>query len=148
VGEMSLIDGQPRMADGLTAEPTDLLMLDRDDFLHCLRQCPDAALAVMAVMAARLRQSANDLGRQRRHGLLGKVAAVLLELADSYGKESDLGLRIARPITHEQIAQRVGAARESVSRTLASLKKSGILATQGRQLIILDRKKLEHYARR
>src|SRR5579871_4533152 len=60
-GELSLIDGKPRMAYAVTAEPWELLMLDHTHFVRCLEQSPRMALSIMTCLADRLRQAADHL---------------------------------------------------------------------------------------
>src|SRR5947209_5620379 len=65
VGELSLIDGKPRMADVVTDEPTELLMLDRADFVRCIEESPRMAIGILACLADRLRQAADQLESQQ-----------------------------------------------------------------------------------
>ncbi|MEL7049977.1 MAG: cyclic nucleotide-binding domain-containing protein [Pseudomonadota bacterium] len=55
-GEMALIDGEPRSATAIAVEPSVLAEINRDAFRHLVQQNPDFALAVMGLMAQRLRQ--------------------------------------------------------------------------------------------
>src|SRR5205823_6439085 len=87
VGELALIDGKPRMADALTAEPCDLLLLRRADFIGCIEQSPRIALGVMACLADRLRQAASDLISRQELDVLGRLSEKLLELVAAHGVE-------------------------------------------------------------
>ncbi|HLV81490.1 MAG TPA: Crp/Fnr family transcriptional regulator [Chthonomonadaceae bacterium] len=146
-GELALIDGKPRMADAVTASPCELLMLDRTEFIRCVEASPRIALGVMASLAERLRQAADHLASRQELDVLGRVSEALLGLAAAHGvAEPSGGKRIAVPITRQQLAEQTGTTRESVSRALSSLKAVQALDTDGRQLIVLNEKKLRQYA--
>jgi CRP-like cAMP-binding protein len=55
-GEMALIDGSPRSATAVAAEPTEVAPIDKTAFAHLVKQDPEFALRVMRMLAARLRQ--------------------------------------------------------------------------------------------
>ena len=144
---MALIDGHPRMADAVTVEPCDLLMLDREEFIRCVEENPRIALGVMASLAERLREAAVQQESQQRLDVLGRVSELLLELARTYGADDPAGgTRIGTRITQQEIAEQIGATRESVNRALSNLKKVGALRSQGRQWIVLSAKKLRAYS--
>ena len=69
---------------------------------------------------------------------MGRLCKALLELlaADSDSADSQAG--IALQTTHQELADRVGTTRESVTRALGSLRKTGLVRTSGRTLILLD----------
>ncbi len=60
-GEMALIDGRPRSATAIAAEPSELVAVDRELFVRLVRGAPEFALAVMAQMARRIRQMNESL---------------------------------------------------------------------------------------
>jgi CRP-like cAMP-binding protein len=146
-GELSLIDGKPRMADAVTDDPCELLMLDHAHFVRCVEQSPRLALSVMACLADRLRQAATHLETHQELDVLGRVAQTLLELAAAHGtEESAGGLRIGVKITQQQMAEQLGTTRESVNRALSSLKSVQAIRLDGRQIVVLNRKRLHQYA--
>jgi len=146
-GELSLIDGKPRMADAVTAEPSDLLMLDRESFIRCVEESPKIALCVMAALAERLRQAGDLLESQKGLDVLGRLSEVLLELARAHGTaDPSGGTRIATRITQQEIAERIGTTRESVNRALTGLKNVGALRFEGRTMIVTSLSKLRQYS--
>jgi CRP-like cAMP-binding protein len=148
VGEMSLIDGNPRMADAVTAEASELLVLEREGFLRCIRESPEVALSIMAYLAKRLRQAGDKLESVQTLDVLGRVCARLLELAEGGGvPDPQGGTRLAAKVSQQSIAEQVGTTRESVNRALGDLKRIGALRSDGRQLIVIDREKLDRYCR-
>lgn len=144
-GEMSLIDGKPRMADAVTAAASDLLILEREDFVRCLHESPQVALGVMTCLADRLREAAERLDRSRGD-VLGRVASTLLELAAAHGvEEPSGGQRINLDFSQQDLAAQVGTTRESASRALSSLRRVHAIARKGRHWVVLDPRKLRGY---
>ena len=142
-GEMSLIDGKPRMADVVTVMDCELLILDRVAFVEMIQSSPAIALHIMACLADRLRQAAEHLESQQEMDVLGRVAQILLQLLQAHGVDDPKGgRRITMKITQEQLAAQVGATRETVNRALNALKTSRVLRMDGRALVIMNEKKL------
>ena len=148
-GELALIDGKPRMADVLAAEQSELLLLHRDAFIRCIEQRPQIALKIMATMADRLREAADQLGNLQELDVLGRVAGVLLErLRLGSAPEPDGGRRLLPNVPQGQLAGETGATRESVNRAISDLKKTKTVRMEGRALIIMDEKRLRQIAAR
>jgi len=143
IGELALLDGAPRMADAITATPCEVLVLSRVAFLRSLEDNPKIALAIMCSLAERLREAARRLSLLEQQDVPGRVASLLVEQMESSGQKLPTGeIRLGLVRTHQQLADQIGAARESVTRALGELKRRHILRTEGRRLIIIDPKKL------
>jgi CRP/FNR family cyclic AMP-dependent transcriptional regulator len=144
-GELSLIDGKPRMADVVTAEPCDLLMLDHADFVRCVEQSAPFAVGIMANLADRLRQAASHL-EKRGLDVSGRVAEALLNLVADHGVDDPAGgKRINLRITQQTLAEQVGTTRESVSRALSGMRDSRAVRLDGRAIVVLNEQKLRRY---
>ena len=142
-GELALIDGKPRMADVMTAEQTELLTLHRDAFIRCIEERPRIALKIMAALADRLREAADYLENLQQMDVLGRVAAALAErLQAGSTPEPGGGKRLTARVTQQQLADEVGATRESVNRALANLKETHVVRAEGRALIVLEENRL------
>lgn len=148
-GELALLDDKPRMADAVTATSCDLLMLGRDEFVRCVHTSPPIGLAVMAALAERLREAASDLETRHELDVMGRLAAALLDLADAHGAaDPSGGVRLDVRVTHQDLADQIGATRESVSRAMAGLRQVRALRTEGRTLILLNLPKLRRQSGR
>ena len=146
VGEMALIDGKPRMADVVTAEACDLLMVDRAAFLECMERSPRIAWLVAGCMVERLREAADHQEKIQSRDVLGRVAGALLELMDLQGTDPvPGGRRLRAQITQQELAERVGTTRESVNRAFRRLKQVGAVQCQGKQPVVTDEVKLRQY---
>jgi CRP-like cAMP-binding protein len=137
-GEMALLDDEPRSAHVIAMEDSDLLVLRREDFEGLLAQSPEIGLALLRELTRRLRRADEKVGALVLLDVTGRVARLLLELADDSG-----GDRITRRLTHHTIAQMVGSSRETVSRTMRDFVSRGRIAVSRREIQILDRAALE-----
>jgi CRP-like cAMP-binding protein len=137
-GEMSLIDDQPRSAHVIAMEDANLLVLRREDFQSALQEHPHIALGLLQAMSRRLRRADDKIGGLVLLDVLGRVARLLLEMAD----END-GTTVTKKVTHHTIAQMVGSSRETVSRTMRELTERGLVEASRKAIVIKDRKALE-----
>ncbi len=134
-GEMSLLDDEPRSAHAIAMEDSDLLVLRRDEFHKCLEGMPQMAIGLLRVMCKRLRQADNKIGGLVLLDVTGRVARLLLDMAD----END-GVNITQRITHHMIAQMIGSSRETVSRTMRDLVTKGFIEVTRKTVNIRDRR--------
>ena len=142
-GEMALVDDEPRSAHVIAMEDSTLLVLRREDFQGILKQTPGIALALLRELSRRLRRVDEKVGSLVLLDVNGRVAQLLLELADEAGSE-----RITRRLTHHTIAQMIGSSRETVSRTMRDLVEKGYIDVSRREIVIRDRTALEASAGR
>ena len=142
-GEMSLIDDQPRSAHVIAMEDSHLMVLRREDFHQCLTDMPGIAIGLLRAMCKRLRQADDKIGGLVLLDVPGRVARLLLEMAD----END-GEHITKRITHHLIAQMIGSSRETVSRTMRTLVDENLIEVSRAKITLMDREKLETAAGR
>ncbi len=140
VGEMSIIDDEPHSATVLTDLQTDVLELDREDFLRCLKENASIANAVMRGLVQRLRAATHKIGSLALMGVYGRVANVLLEAAVPNAE----GERLTREkISRQDLAKMVGASREMVGRVMKHFEEQGFIETQDNgALRIVERRSL------
>jgi CRP/FNR family cyclic AMP-dependent transcriptional regulator len=138
-GELVLDEG-PRSASVMTLTPCRFLVVQKEDFRNFLLQNPAFALNLIEKLIARVRALTASVKSLALMDVYGRVARLLLELAE----ESDGGFVIAQRLTQQDIASRIGASREMVSRILKDLSVGGYL-TQSRTGIVLHRKPPEHW---
>jgi len=125
-GELSLFDAGLRTADARTMEPTVLQALSHDVFRRYVLGHPEIAWQMFRILAMRLRAADETIQDVVFFDVPGRVARRLLDLAQRHGREVDAGaLRIDVPITQEEIAQMIGASRESVNKALGTFIERG-----------------------
>jgi CRP-like cAMP-binding protein len=140
-GELSLIDDQPRSAHVIAMEDTSLLVLRRDDFRRRVEENPTLAWALLTELSRRLRRADGTIGGLVLLEVPARIARLLVQLAVDGG-----GSRIERALTHQTIAQMIGASRETVSRTMRIFQDEGLISVERRRISIANRPELEHRA--
>lgn len=127
VGEMSLIDGEPHSATVRAEAQTDVLVLNREAFLRCMRENIQLAEAVMAGLVRRLRRANKQIQSLALMDVYGRVLSVLQEMA----QEDEAGRKVLRKkVSRQDVAKMVGASREMVSRVMKYFENDGTLQKQ------------------
>jgi CRP/FNR family transcriptional regulator, cyclic AMP receptor protein len=117
-GEIALLDGKPRSADATAIEDTTLLVIERRHFLPFLLANEDLVLRMLTVLCQRLRQTSEALGDMVMLDLPGRLARLLVRLAEDHGSATPLGIRIDFKLSQRDIGTRVASSRESVNKQL------------------------------
>jgi len=137
-GELALIDDQPRSAHVIAMEDAQLLVLRREDFKRRVEANPVVAWALLTELSRRLRRADVKIGGLVLLDVPGRIARLLLDLADESGSE-----QIEKPLTHQTIAQMIGASRETVSRAMKEFQDAGLIRVERRRISVGDREALE-----
>lgn len=136
-GELSILDGKPRSASATAMEATQALTLNRNDFLDVLRAEPELAIEILAALSNRLRRTDLLLEDAFFLDLPTRLAKQLLELAEKHGLETDSSVEIALRLTQQDLANTVGASRESVNRLLGQFQDQGLISIAKQHIHIL-----------
>jgi CRP/FNR family transcriptional regulator/CRP/FNR family cyclic AMP-dependent transcriptional regulator len=142
-GELALIDDSPRSATAVALETTETWTLHREEFIHYLADNPDFALHVLKTLARVIRRLNTQLADIFFLDLPGRLARVLLNLADQYGRRLMDGTVIDLALTQTDLAEMTGATRVSVNKALGRFRRAGWIRVNGRQLTVVDRAALE-----
>ena len=137
-GDLSLLDGRPRSASASVSTDATLLMLERSDFIALLTQRPTAAMAVLAAVAGRLRETDEMASDLAFLDVAGRLAKRLLDLASAHGVKRDGGVLIDLAVTQEDLANMIGVTRESVNRNLSEFQTLGLISKQGRRIVVTN----------
>ena len=146
-GELSLFDPRPRTASAVAVTDSVLAGLGHDDLRPFLSSRPQVGLQLLKSLAARLRRTNDVMADLVFTDVPGRVAKALLELADKFGKEGDDGLHVHHDLTQEELAQLVGASRETVNKALADFASRGWIRLEARAVLIVDVERLRRRAR-
>ena len=130
-GEMVLDEG-PRSASVATLETSKFLIISKADFRRFLSTHPDFAMKLINRLMRRVRALTENVGNLALLDVYGRVARLLLELAAEQGGR----LVVAEKLTQKDIADRVGASREMVSRIFKDLVNGGYIALDHKQITI------------
>ncbi|KUP96472.1 Crp/Fnr family transcriptional regulator [Thermobifida cellulosilytica] len=147
LGELSLFDPGPRTASAVAVTDAVLAGLGHDDLRPFIMQQPEVAVHLLKALATRLRRTNDVVADLVFTDVPGRVAKALLDLAERFGKESDDGLHVHHDLTQEELAQFVGASRETVNKALAEFALRGWLRIEAKAVVLLDIERLRRRAR-
>lgn len=145
LGEMSAIDGSPRSATVTALEPIAGMVIR--DFPAFLQEHGRIAVLLMQLVTGRLRDADRKRIEYGAFDTTGRVATRLIELAERYGEKTSSGVRVALPLSQDELAGWTGASREAVSKALRTLRDRGLIETGRRRVVIHDLEGLRKRAR-
>ena len=146
-GELSLFDPSPRTATATALTDAKLLGLGQEDLNLWLAEHPEVAKHLLRALAQRLRRTWEAVGDLVFSDVPGRVAKALSELAQKFGTRNNDGLHVAHDLTQEELAQLVGASRETVNKALADFATRGWVRLEARAVVILDEDRLNKRSR-
>lgn len=134
-GELALVDDAPRSASVMTTKPTKVMIITKADFKRCLNDNPDMAYSLIRALSKQVRALTDSVKNLSLMDVYGRVAHTLLDLAeDKDGKQV-----IDQKLTHQDIANMVGASREMVSRILKDLSTGGYISVEKKNITINEK---------
>ncbi|HEX5348333.1 MAG TPA: Crp/Fnr family transcriptional regulator [Pseudonocardiaceae bacterium] len=135
-GELALLDGSPRSASVVALKSTSVFMLPRRQLLELMSVNPglaDEFLKLIGKLVRKLTEKAGDLAFL---DLVGRLAKLLLQLSAMHGHVH--GVVLDSGLTQTDLAGMIGASRPAVNRALQSLATRGLIALQGRTIVLRD----------
>src|SRR5215207_1079620 len=112
-GEIALFDGQPRTADAVAAEASELFMVRRSDFLTYLEREPRITIRLLEMLCQRIRWVSDRMEEAVLLPLHARLARRLCALADDFGSEVH--------ISQEELGVYVGAAPSCISSSSSTM---------------------------
>ncbi|MDN5558937.1 MAG: Crp/Fnr family transcriptional regulator [Ruaniaceae bacterium] len=148
IGELTLFDPGPRSGTATAVAPTEMLQLDHLSLMEFLDTRPELAKHMLKALAQRLRRTNTALADLVFSDVPGRVAKAVLDLADRFGTQSPDGtIHVPHELTQEELAQLVGASRETVNKSLAEFVSRGWIRLEGRGVHLLDVDRIRRRAR-
>lgn len=141
-GELSLFDAGPRTSTATAVTDVRLLSLGHNQVIPWITAHPQVALHLLERLAQRLRRTNEVVGDLVFSDVPGRVAKALLDLGERFGKATDEGLYVHHDLTQEELAQLVGASRETVNKALADFAGRNWIRLDGRAVLIIDLERL------
>ena len=142
-GEIALLDGKARTADATAMAESNLLVLDRKDFMPFLESHPEVAARLIAVLCERVRWVSQSYEDALFMDLPARLAKRLLLLAETHGEPAGgTGTRIEFPLSQQELAKMAGVSRESVNKLLRAWQTQGLIAHDHSHVTILDEARL------
>ncbi|MDQ3963672.1 MAG: Crp/Fnr family transcriptional regulator [Actinomycetota bacterium] len=146
VGDMSALDGSPRLASARAMSDVAAVTIGVEPLLSFLDSHPKASMALLRTLVARQRDADEKRMEYLSHDSVGRLARRLVELAERYGEPEDTTITIDLQLTQEELAAWTGSSREATTKALQSFRSSGLIETRRRKIIILDIEKLKRRA--
>ncbi|ACP31804.1 Crp/Fnr family transcriptional regulator [Corynebacterium aurimucosum] len=144
-GELSIFDPGPRTSSAVCVTEVTAATMNSEMLKQWVADHPAIAQQLLRVLARRLRRTNANLADLIFTDVPGRVAKTLLQLANRFGVQEGGALRVNHDLTQEEIAQLVGASRETVNKALATFAHRGWIRLEGKSVLIVD---TEHLARR
>ncbi|MDI6779959.1 MAG: Crp/Fnr family transcriptional regulator [Bacteroidota bacterium] len=142
-GEMAILDGLACSASIVAITKTELFMIHRRDFLKLLHEYPTVAIALLKELTMRLRKADTQIKSLSLKDAAGRVANIILQLADDIGKIRKGRVEIDELPLQQDLANMAGTSRETISRMVHMFIRKGHLELQGNKLIINDYEKFK-----
>ena len=146
-GELSFFDPGPRSATATAVTDAQLRSLGHASLSPVLAEQPNVAYAMLNQLAGRLRRTNEVVGDMVFSDVPGRVSKALLDLAERFGRQTDEGILVNHDLTQEELAQLVGASRETVNKALADFASRGWLRLEPRSVTITDIERLQRRSR-
>lgn len=146
-GELSLFDPIPRTSTGAAISDSELAALSHQDLRPWITEHPDVAMQLLRALAQRLRRTNEVMADLVFTDVPGRVARQLIDLSRKFGRPSGDGLHVEHDLTQEELAQLVGASRETVNKALADFANRGWLRIEPRAVVLLEPERLSRRAR-
>jgi CRP-like cAMP-binding protein len=124
-----------------------LQSLAHDELGHWLTGRPEVARGLLVQLAVRLRKTNDVVADLVFSDVPGRVAKALLDLSSRFGRVADDGVHVHHDLTQEELAQLVGASRETVNKALADFASRGWLRLEARSVVLMDVERLKRRAR-
>ncbi|AKV59268.1 MULTISPECIES: CRP-like cAMP-activated global transcriptional regulator GlxR [Corynebacterium] len=144
-GELSIFDPGPRTSSAVCVTEVTAATMNSTMLKQWIDTHPEISQQLLRVLARRLRRTNASLADLIFTDVPGRVAKTLLQLANRFGMQEGGALRVNHDLTQEEIAQLVGASRETVNKALATFAHRGWIRLEGKSVLIVD---TEHLARR
>lgn len=147
LGDMAILDGQPRSATAIAAENTDTFYLDRREFLGFLNNSPQVCIGIIAMLCQRLRRVSTQLEEISFLDVSGRIARNLMEMTKNNSLDASfLGCAFTCTISQEELARVIGASRVMVNKVLNSFVDLGLVSIARKRLTILNIHELNRIA--
>jgi CRP/FNR family transcriptional regulator, cyclic AMP receptor protein len=146
-GELSLFDPVPRTASATAVTDAELAALAHEDVRAWLCSRPEVAMHLLRALAQRLRRINEVKADLVFTDVPGRVAKALLDLAERFGVQNSDGIQVNHDLTQEELAQLVGASRETVNKALADFAARGWVQLAAKSVLIVDTDRLRKRAR-
>ena len=136
IGEIALLDDEPRSASVVTLESTVVVSISKPDFLRSVEAHPLILISIVRELTRRLRRATDDIRSLALDNVYRRLADKLMQLA----VEGDDGeLVMPKPFSHQELGSMIGASREMVGKIMKELRKGGYVEVCNRRMHIVKK---------
>ena len=146
-GELAMFDPTYRTYTAVAVTDARLAQIDHDDLRQVLTTRPAVSLLLLKTLAQRLRRITETNTNLIFTDVPGRVAKALLQLAGKFGVPGEDGIQVNHDLTQEELAQLVGASRETVNKALADFATRGWIQLSAKSVLLIDPDRLKRRAR-
>jgi CRP-like cAMP-binding protein len=145
-GEIAMLDGRDRTADATVVEPTELLTIDRRDFLPFLARHSELAVRLLLTLCERMRTTTDQIEDIFLLPITARLAKKLLQIAAAHGEPSKGGVKIGARLSQRELGGMLGVSRESINKHLAAWQKAGLVTVENGAITVHDRDEMTRLA--
>jgi CRP-like cAMP-binding protein len=145
-GEIAMLDGRDRTADATILEPTELMIIDRRDFLPFLTRHSDVAVRLLLTLCERMRTTTDQIEDIFLLPVAVRLAKKLLQIAAAHGQAAAGELRIGARLSQRELGGMLGVSRESINKHLAAWQKAGLVRVENGAIVMVDQAALARLA--
>jgi CRP-like cAMP-binding protein len=142
-GELALLDEQPRNEYAEAVGEARVIALLREDLLWLMAQRPDVALSLTRLVGLRRRRIENRLRNLLFRPTRERLLSLLQELLEFHGRPAGSAWEIGLRLSHQELANLIGATRETVTLALGQFQREGLIRVHRRLITVVDRVRLE-----
>jgi CRP/FNR family cyclic AMP-dependent transcriptional regulator len=141
-GELALLDGDRRQTLAQAVVDSTVCLIRRKDFQAFLEKRPTLSLRVTKMIGERVRELESRLSDIVFKDVPGRLASLFLRLAEKYGRPHARGTLLDIRLTHQELANLIGATRETTSVNLGRMKQQGLIAVDDHRIVIVKEEQL------
>ncbi len=141
-GEVEALEGRTRETLAQTLEPVYVYEIRRENFEDFLNRFPEVRVQLLRLLGERLRYVETKLSDFVFRSAPARLAKLLLELGEKTGEVDSSGLRLTVRLTHQNLANLIGASRETVSAVLSQFQDQGLVSQDQRHIYLLNQSRL------
>lgn len=142
IGYRSLLAHEPYAATAEILEEANICFVDSKIFFHILETHPATAFHVMSALAQDLGRAEQQMINLTHKNIRERLAELLLVFEKQYGQKTAKGVKLDISLTREELAELIGTTQESLIRLMSEFRQDGLIAVDGRNITLLNIKKL------
>jgi len=135
-GELEALDDSPRDTLAEALDDTQLCIIQKERFVALIRQKPELSFRLTKLIGFRMRRIESRIEELVFRDVPARLAHLLIQLSKDHGKGMPEGVSLQIKLTHQEMANLIGSIRETVSAILGEWKKEGLIAMEGRRIIL------------